>query len=202
MGIPKVFEGYSANTNEIIETYPTNRGLEQYAEMLGFVDKQNFLDSLPNESRLLDIGAGKEGLRRELAVERPDITVFSINPSLAQSEIRSNYGTDKALIAINPELPIEKESFDVVIDQMASVYYAQESDEQTTQNHLFEIIRVLRRGGKAYVGPTFIPPNGDFQGEGRVGKLLENIRNIRWEKREFVAPVIGSNWRSYHITKS
>lgn len=202
MSTPLVFEGYSANTNEIVETPATYRGLEQYALMLGFPDKQIFLKSLPKGCRLLDIGSGKEGLKAELAVERSDIQVFSINPSLVKPESRHDYEIKDAVIAINPELPIEDEVFDVVIDQMSSIYYSQGSDEQATQNNLYEIIRVLKKGGVAYVGPTFIRPDKDFMGKGRVGNILDRTRHIKWEKKEFKATKSERIWRSYRINKS
>lgn len=204
MGDLQIFENYSAATESIIEISRTNRGVEMYATMLGFPDKASFLNSLPIGSRLLDVGAGKEGLKNGLAVERPDIQVVSINPSLANSEFRKEFKTENAVIAINPELPIKNEVFDIVIDQMASIYYSQGKREEETmfRNRLLEILRILKTGGKAFVEPTFINSNNDFDGKGALGIILDEFRNIEWDKKQFVIPHVEIPGRSYHITKT
>ncbi|HBD02403.1 MAG: hypothetical protein UX38_C0005G0039 [Microgenomates group bacterium GW2011_GWC1_46_16] len=200
---PKVFEGYSEKTQQIIKTTPTDRGIEMYADMLGFPNIDSLISEFPKGCRVLDIGAGKETLKKELAVKRPDLTVFSINPSLAHESFREANKTANAIIAINPELPVESGSFDVVIDSMGSVYYSQQEKEYTTtQAHLFEITRVLKNGGKAYIGPTFINPNTDFEGKGRVGMLLDKIRGVKWSQKEFNPPGGNTKWRSYQIEKA
>ncbi len=197
-----VFEGYRPEINKVIEITSTYRGINEYAEKLGFPDSESFLVALPKGASILDIGGGKEGLKKELAVTRPDLVVFSINPSLGKSQHRQFYSTPNAILGINPELPIRSNSVDRVLDNMASIYFSEDLDDSTLRNYLLEIIRVLKNGASAFVGPSFIFPNKDFGGKGKIGNMLNGIESITWQKKSVHFETSNDKiWRAYHIYK-
>lgn len=64
--------------------------------------------------------------------------------------IKAQVKHDKfAVAAINPRLPFKNETFEVVLDAMASLYYGWDEEAKTT-----EIVRVLKPRGFAAIGPV------------------------------------------------
>lgn len=202
MSPENVFEGYSPKIKKAIEITSTERGIDNYADILGFPNSESFLKALPNGALLLDIGAGKEGLKKELAIARPDLKVLSINPSLADRYHRRLFSSPGAVIGLNPFLPIESNSIDCVVDNVASIYYNEDSDERILRDYILEIIRVLKPGASAFVGPSYVFPDKDFGGIGKIGSILNSIESVTWQKKDAHFGTSGDVcWRAFHIYK-
>lgn len=169
-----LLKGYGRETVKAIDICQTSRGVKAYSLQLGFEKVTDFLDSLPKETSILDLGSGEGLFAKSLFLLRPDVTVVNVNPRSIDMDFRklqknrfigsmnknNNYSENminkaqerhdtRAVCGLNPHLPFKKESFDIVLDLMASIYYAQIS--QYT-DRLREISRVLKPGGKSAVG--------------------------------------------------
>ena len=208
---PPVGEGYTAETKRLVEMYQSARGVKNYAELLGFENKSDLLKHLPPDALILDLGSGKGTLAKELYILRPDITTVSLNPAFSDKDfvekqrrfslkprswgmrIFDRKNIDKSqkansrlsVSAINPKLPFRDGSFDVVLDSMSSVYYGLSHN----QAHLMvnEIIRVLKPGGFAAVGPVL--------GKKEADELQAHLKSIKGVTFKLGKPVIlGFSW--------
>lgn len=130
----------------------TNRGLEEYLEILGI----NLLDL---RGRVLDIGSGEEELfSKEASIH--NITVDSVNPQLIKDHVVVNVKKPakvipwqrRSIAAKVQALPIQDNSYDTIV----SVYAVTDPDYVPSDDMskvVDNIVRVLKTGGKAYLGP-------------------------------------------------
>lgn len=179
-----VGKGYAPETQYLVESsMQTARGLESYADVLGFSCYEDLVKCLPERSLTLDLGSGYGLFAKELALVRPDILCVNVNPTLAQKRFVKDqkefflskgplsislnlggegFGTGRvrrvqkrhdrfAMAVMSPHLPFKDGEFNTVFDSMASVYYAAQGREI---ENIIEIIRVVRNGGFAFLGPV------------------------------------------------
>lgn len=102
-----------------------------------------FLQSLPSQSKVLDIGTGT-GILCQFAYEcREDLYFDAVDPAEGMMKYAKSYvQTHKASAEA---LPFEKDSFDVVM-MGESLHHFKDVDES-----LKETLRVLRSGGKLFI---------------------------------------------------
>lgn len=196
-------EKYQNETKTALKVIQTDRGIREYVEILGFSSEEEFLRFLPKDALALDLGSGMGKLARELKTKRPDLTIVSLNPALAEEKFakkqkryelgsgnwvrdifeRKSIDAKKRILpsasAINPRLPFKDASFDVVFDSMSSVYYTHVPSVMSS-----EIIRVLKPGADAAVGPLIFKKDSD-----ELGRHLQKLDNITFETK--TAKTIG-----------
>jgi SAM-dependent methyltransferase len=200
--IPPPGKGYSTDVQGIVDTLATLRNVDEYANSLGFKNKQEFLSRIPLNAKVLDIGSGDDGFSEAMKAERPDVLVINLNPSMANRTHRNltirtgRISEDSA--GINPGLPYKKETFDVVLDSMASIYYADEflgkPGREVLVEKVHEIIRVMKPGAFAAVGPLFVKVEIDGFMED-----TSKITGIKVEKRKTED---STRMFAFHITKT
>lgn len=190
-------EPYQQDIRSTFKALQTDRGVKEYVEILGFKNEREFLDFLPRDGLVLDLGSGMGKLSKDLRRTRPDLTVVSLNPALSEEkfarkqkrfelgsgnwvkdiferkEIDAGKRTSSSTSAMNPRLPFKDASFDVVLDSMSSVYYARRPSVMSD-----EIIRVLKFGSNAMVGPLLF--DRDIQ---ELTTHLNAVESITFETR-------------------
>lgn len=92
-----------------------------------------------------------------------------------------------ALSALNPRLPFGDSTFDAVFDSFASIYYGEGKELE----RLAEIIRILRSGGLAAVGPVC-----NDKGYYSICGYLDGWPDLDYQSRLSV-----NNWEAFHIRK-
>lgn len=128
-----------------------SRGIEEYSQQLGFNPKE-----LEGKS-VLNLGAGRDfKFEKELQDSGISADVISMSPDWAtdihRKQAVENMGpNEKAVAGIGQALPFADGSFDIIVASHV-IYYLK--DPQTVSTFIKEIARVLRPGGKAFIGPT------------------------------------------------
>ncbi len=127
------------------------RGLDAYETALGFRR-----EDLRNKE-ILDLGAGKEvRLSKEVSDAGLGATVIEMSPDFLHPDIREKAQAASpdviAVAGLGQNLPFKNESFDDVL-----VLHVLEhlENEETFFKVLEESARVLRPGGRVYLGPVF-----------------------------------------------
>lgn len=124
----------------------------------GFNKKSVFVESINNSKRILFLGSGDGDAINNLRKTIPQVEIVDLNPAFIGSVFRNNrLSLQLGVSGFNPELPFRDQSFGVVIDDMASIYYAHYEINPVDQllKRILEIYRVLTDNGKAFVGPIF-----------------------------------------------
>lgn len=132
----------------------SGQDLKSYEETLGFNRKE--LQGLT----VLDLGSGAtEKFSRELKQAGIEVNVISLNPDYTQKHARDmarekSDWQGKSVAAIAQELPFKNQSFDRVLGMNSVTLYSNpRQNSEATRRWLNEIVRVLKPGGEAKVGP-------------------------------------------------
>ncbi len=142
-------------------------GSEGYEETLGF--KAEDLEG----KKVLDLGSGpKERLSKDLQNRGITVDLVAINPDLGiwstarRDLIIEPYWEKKSIAAVGQALPFKTGTFDEVLALYSvSWYTSPEDDENEEAAKLWakEIVRVLKKGGKARIFPVSKWPKRDEQ---------------------------------------
>lgn len=175
----ETFEGNHPKLHDIGYFRVTSRGIESYIDIIDLD-----LNQIPKNGKVVDIGSGVyQELAKDVKELRPDITVFSVDPSLAiptdenefiESGLRYELPNEEgklikppeslrrqrreqadanSIAAIAPDLPFQDNSVDVVLDNHAAFMYLDEDDNNYHERYVTEILRILKPGGVGYVYP-------------------------------------------------
>lgn len=137
----------------------TDRDLETYCKY--FHLKPEDLEG----KKILDIGSGKQE-RFSKEARRYNADVVSLNPALQEESVRQGAKEDmfnneallewrkKSVAGIAQELPFKDKSFDILTSLYAVPYYI--DSHKGKLSALKEMVRVLKDGGKIYIGPQVI----------------------------------------------
>lgn len=153
----------------------TFKSFSDIASDLGFPDEEAFIAYLSNK-KILDMGSGFNGLAIGCILKCVPTDITSVTPRmndpnfkgymrklLFQEKAYERYSTKDKENAIRKslqntradfahDLSFGDESFDIVIDNAASFYYAKKSEPFLLRRNLQEELRVLRKGGLLRVG--------------------------------------------------
>lgn len=154
---------------------PSDRSLEQYRQFLGFR-----IEDL-RRKQVLDIGSG---IKRVFADEASQhaVEVTSLDPQAGneawqemrispkeldtyRERLREDFAAGRLVVGIAQELPFRKEAFDAVTALYSVPMYLPE-DISEVRKTFFEIARVLKPGGRAYLYPVM---------QDAVGKFAETV---------------------------
>lgn len=162
------------------------RGLEIYEKALGFKRKE-----LEGKT-VLDLGSGiLEKFSRELAAEKIDANVVSLNPDYIAEEYRKRIKQlpdwqKMSVAGLGEELPFKNGSFDFVFALSSITDWAHDPAKICA-----EIVRVLKDGGSAHIGPIDLYPptvEGDEDPDvtGMILSALKanGVKNIQVEPNE------------------
>ncbi|HLC88195.1 MAG TPA: class I SAM-dependent methyltransferase [Patescibacteria group bacterium] len=156
---------------------PTRRDLIDYRFIFGFG-----IQYFKPDSKVVDIGSGeRQEFARDLRIHRPDVTVFSVDPSLAiqldpaqdqqrgivyELKNRGYYVPDRnarlerrrnaqkfTVAAIAPNLPFPDNSMDYAFDNYGALYYFP-VDNDLIKSYFRELYRILKPGGEAQIYPV------------------------------------------------
>lgn len=119
----------------------TNRGLYEYKILLRITD-----EDLRGKT-ILDLGSGQQQKFATEVRERLDARVFSLDVDLKDPGKKP-----AGVIGLFSKLPFVDGSFDLVVSVAAMPLYLHSKSEM--ENAFQEVVRVLRRGGKAILGPV------------------------------------------------
>jgi SAM-dependent methyltransferase len=164
----------------------TWRGIGGYTTELGFTTEQEFIDYITHRN-VADVGSGLGGLAVEAALRGIDSHISSINPSIGREwfrewqlkQLTNTFGKqytpeqiqaaiavhDKsAYIALAHNIPLPDDSQDVVLDNTAITYYADNIGEVRYKKSLEEMLRIVKQGGKIRIGAR-----GRYDGDDVMG---------------------------------
>lgn len=179
----------TADTEFFQELRVTDRNLETYKKFVHFMP-----EALPEKAVVLNVGGGeKQIFEKELKEIRPDINVITIDPSIFSdkswhfsgkdlvsynrdkmiSRIDSLANKSHTVAAYGQRLPLASDSVDAILDIHAASQWATSLESYKT--FLEEAMRVLRVGGKLYIGNVYFgdPIIGDEKSE------IETLREAR-----------------------
>ncbi|OGK31336.1 hypothetical protein A3F29_02805 [Candidatus Roizmanbacteria bacterium RIFCSPHIGHO2_12_FULL_33_9] len=147
-------------------------GFDEYLKDLG-------ISEADLRGLVLDIGSGKTERFSKTAAKR-GISVVSVNPRLVdevqRERVKSSLdGIDwqrRSVAALAQNLPFRDESFDTIVSHFAVPLWIMEEKDIATA--LREAVRVLKPGGKAYLGPT----KPEYTGEARFIQKLDLGNNV------------------------
>lgn len=145
-------ETYSKELTSSIDTPQVSTDLETFASTFRLSDKEGLLEGYPKDARVLMLGSGHGDLLSDIRETFPKARVMDLNPAFSDPNVVSREGRKNALAAVNPQLPFLDESFEIVIDRMASIWYSY-GDSKKIVERVVEILRVTKDGGTAYIGP-------------------------------------------------
>lgn len=170
----------------------TDRGLSEYQRLAHFD-----ASLIPENGRVLNIGSGsQQKFEKELRQARPDVEIFSVDPSLALREyviqeedrsfkratpersklrIESLGNKEGTAVALGQQLPIPSSSIDLVLDVHGPAQYAKDWDIYKT--YLKEVVRVLRPGGEFHISHVYFgdPLLGDEQNVEETIRRAEEV---------------------------
>ncbi len=133
--------------------------LMQFVYDFNLGDRRDFLDTIRTDTKILVLGSGEGKVVSDLRRYLPSSEIIDFNPSFVRNDFRKQYPDRKinetkkiTLAGINPELPFKSDSLDMVIDDFSSVYIAN-GDVSKSSERIIEINRIIKEGGKAYIGP-------------------------------------------------
>lgn len=168
----------------------TDRGLDRYREFVRFVP-----ETLSQNAMVVNVGGGEnQTFEKELTSIRPDVKIFTIDPSiysqtavhevdqdalrsLTEDEsylrVKSLPNKDRTLVAFGQKMPFKSDSVDVILDVHAASQWA--ANLESYKEFLKESMRVLKVGGKLYIGNVYFgdPLLGDEASE------VETIKQAR-----------------------
>lgn len=188
--------GFETEASHAINMPQTNRTLEVLADEFAFKNTGDLLGKIGKRSRVLVLGSGTGAQVEELRQHRPNATVVDLNPAFADEDFRNKFPLrrENVLAGFNPTLPFADKSFDLIIDDWASIYYAKGNAHETFRR-IVEILRVLNKKGTAIIGPMnieYVTP---------VYELLQN-RGIRVKKVKYRAyPKASLDFSGFIINK-
>lgn len=197
-------EDFIKAVNSINNSIPLEgRDAEEYLKIL----------QIPNEDlegkRILDFGSGNNlNFARQLSDEGIHAEVVSFSPALYLGKTWDNYaeGADTAgklaVAGMGEELPFASASFDRVLAFYVTGYLQEENRMRAV---LSEMVRVLKPGGKAYLGPIIElekireGASRKWLEEGPIKEITRGTANVRWKKtKEFP----GGRSYTIHIVKN
>ena len=132
-------------------TFEANRSLDELEKILNF-NREELRGKV-----ILDLGASKHAqLDNDLQKNNIDAVVISLSPAYTEEQKRKELKEKNPkriyIAALGDELPFKEESFDVVISSHVLEHLPSRTVFLTI---ISEIIRVLKKGGSAYIGETF-----------------------------------------------
>ncbi len=174
----------------------SGQDLATYEKELGFDRKE--LQGLT----VLDLGSGAtEKFSRELKQAGVEADVISLNPDLQKKSVRDMVQEkadwqEKSIAATAQELPFMDQSFDRIFGLNSVTLYANPRQGfERTERWLSEVVRVLKPGGEAIVGPImFIVQEGSDKVPEEYSKLVDELRG-RGVSVEFQAIVLNEKER-------
>lgn len=165
-------EIYSKPLEQALRSAATDRSLESYLEDLG-------LDLSDLKGKVLDLGSGRgENFSRQASIK--GIEVISVNPMLVTTRERNtrkdlieNYDVPnnivfpfenfkripdqkRSIAALAQDLPFQNESFNTIVSLYAVPLWLSQNSK-SLMIVFKEIYRVLKPGGKAFLGPVGSP---------------------------------------------
>src|SRR3989344_6208767 len=144
------------------------RGLSRYEEFFGF--KKEELQG----KKVLDLGAGPEAkFEKELKEAGINAEVVSLSPDFSIEEYRSKAIslTPKAhyIAGLGQNLPFREKSFDRIF-----MFHVGEHISADDLNEMIpEMIRVLKKGGRIYIGPLVMVDYRNFFENDTAKKIFE-----------------------------
>lgn len=133
--------------------------LIQFVNDFNLGDRRDFLYTIKPDTKILVLGSGEGKVVSDLRKYSSSLEIIDFNPAFVRNDFRKQYPDRKmdivnkiTLAGINPELPFKSDSLDMVIDDFSSVYVAND-DLSKSSERIIEINRIIKEGGKAYIGP-------------------------------------------------
>lgn len=151
----------------------TDRGLDIYRKFIHFVP-----ETLPQGALVINVGGGEnQTFEKQLMSVRPDINITTLDPSLhsenaihavngekdfrtltkeeINARIESLPNKDRTFEAYGQQMPsqIKPSSVDAILDVHAASQWSKDLDEY--KKFIQESIRVLKPGGKLYIGNVY-----------------------------------------------
>lgn len=174
-------------------------GADKYKNILGLQDTD-----ITQAQRILDLGSGPTmGFAEDIKKKHPEKEVISVDLALADDEQRKLWNTPKDLpgvAALFTNLPFADNSFDLAVSSCAFPLWVPKKDIEHIRKGIVEILRVLKPGKKALLGP-FIGPWKErevaphFSGFQKTRSLLQRVLceeanpdPIEWERRQLRQP--------------
>lgn len=134
---------------------------------------KNFLDSLPPNSKVLDIGCGN-GKNMNYGAQSKDLQMYGVEYSQALTDICINQGLN--VVQGNAlTLPFKNESFDAII-MIAVIHHI---DPQLHNKVLNEIQRVLVPGGKCLITNWAVE-----QSNSAKRQFVKGLNMVTWKGKE------------------
>lgn len=186
----KVLDELDKNPN-----FTANREMESVGRFLGINE-----GDLKNK-KVLDLGSGNASVAQELSLKGIEVHSLDLlckpieTPKHSVGPFVSKFGQDaydkakaKAVTGQAEYLPYRDESFDTVIALFSIPFYS--PDEAHLEQVLKEIVRVLKNGGEARLGPlymqilekeTFTKDENEKRTENILGTILRKISDCEYK---------------------
>ena len=134
-----------------------NRDFEEYKRELRFDEGEL------SEKEILDLGSGPETkFAKDIKEKFPEAHVVSFDFSFKRDARDQTYGRFSAspkleantekVSGLFTKLPFKNESFDMIVSSAAMPLYL--NNAQQIKEAFHEVVRVLKKGGKAHIGPV------------------------------------------------
>jgi len=167
------------------------RDLETYEDHLGF--KRKDLEG----KRVLELGSGeREIFSKELKESVKDVDIVLLNPDYLNKEYRENISKQSniRIAAIGQSLPFKDEAFDIILGLYSlTVFSAPYQNKEGASAWAKEILRVLKSGGKAILGPA----GGGKDNEDAVESTKKEYEYIIKQLKEEKANVIIESYQPF-----
>lgn len=181
--------GVNALQDVMMSRY-TDYSFNEYLQSLGISE-----DDL--RGIVLDIGSGKNEQFSKTAAAR-GIRVVSLNPRLVidvqRERVKSPlWGIEwqrRSVAALAQKLPFRDESFDTIVSHYSIPLWI--LGEENIVTALREVVRVLKRGGKAYLGPpkpAYTDEAKFIQGLDLGNDVLISLEDHPLEGKDFIIKI-------------
>lgn len=165
-------EEYKVAQDSISSSVPSmGRNVREYLLQLGI--RREDLEG----KQVLDLGAGSNlALERGLPKEGIHAHVISCSPAFKEGKVWTEHGTREPIdsknvvAAMAEELPFSDNTFDTVVMFYVTIYF---NRDERMRDALTEIVRVLKPGGVAYIGPLLLNVNTTSGGIDRNRRWLD-----------------------------
>jgi len=164
-----------------------------------YVHQLNIRTEDLESKRVLDLGSGSNlNLARQLPEEGIQAEIISFSPGFYHGKTwdrraeRADEAGTLAVAGMAEELPFADRSFDTVLAFYVTIYL---QDSKRIEIVISEMIRVLKPGGVAYIGPIFvldpvrkvrgIDTNRVWLDRYYIAGLLEGKAQPTWERAPF-----------------